>query len=212
MTIDDSDPDDVVGAIRDRCRSARRSVEPAERAHAARQIADRLQSLVATSPAGRAGTYLPTDGEIDPTLAVDALRDSGWQWHLPVIGEDRSMHYAEWRPGSRLVTNRHGIEEPAERADLLVARDLDLVLVPCVAVDPAGNRLGFGAGYYDRALADAEDPQMRSSRPRPLLVGVVFDVQIVPSIRREPWDVPLDAIVCESATMMTGVRPWPTRR
>jgi 5-formyltetrahydrofolate cyclo-ligase len=211
MTADGTDPEDV-DDIRERGRTARRAVDPAGRAHAARQIATRVETLVATRRAGRAGTYLPTDGEIDPTFAVDSLRDAGWLWHLPVIGEDRSMHYAEWRTDSPLVTNRYGIEEPADATNMVAARDLDLVLLPCVAVDPAGNRLGFGAGYYDRALADAEDPQMRSSRPRPLLIGVVFDVQIVARIRRESWDVPLDAIVSESATIMTGARTWPMAR
>ena len=207
MTTDEVDPD-----IRGRCRTARRMVDGAGRAHAARQIASRLVTLLAARPAGRAGSYLPTDGEVDPTLAVDALRDTGWRWHLPIIGEHRSMQYAEWRPDSALTTNRHGISEPADQSELLSARELDLVLVPCVAVDPAGNRLGFGAGYYDRALADAEDPQMRSSRPHPLLIGVVFDVQVVPVLAREAWDVPLDAIISESATIMTGARPWPSGR
>ena len=195
--------------LRQHCRAARLGVDAPGRARAANEVAQRVETLARDRSPGRVGTYLPTDGELDPTLAIDALREAGWRPYLPVIGDGRSMTFAEWAVDSRLVANRFGIDEPEERSTSLSARELDLVLVPCVAVDPAGNRIGFGAGYYDRALSDAEDPQMRSSRPRTLLVGVVFDVQVVPSLRPEPWDVPLDAIVCESATIVTGARTWP---
>ena len=64
-----------------------------------------------------------------------------------------------------------------------------MVVVPCVAVDPSGNRLGFGAGYYDRALAG----------PSPVIrLGVAFEVQVVDRIEPAPWDVPLDVVVTES--------------
>jgi 5-formyltetrahydrofolate cyclo-ligase len=142
-------------------------------------------------------------------LAVDSLRALGWAVFLPVIGPERSMRFAGWADGGRLAVNRHGIEEPAAPAETVAARELDLIIVPCVAVDPAGNRLGFGAGYYDRALAAGEDPAMVSSRPRPLLVGVVHDIQVAPALPRQPWDVPLDVVVCGSATVFTGARTLP---
>lgn len=197
--------------LRASCRAARADIGTEDRVQAARSIARRVTELVATRRPGRVGTYLPTDDELDPTLAIDALRALGWQAHLPVIGDERSLQFAEWVDGARLVPNRFGIDEPADPPTLITARALDLVLVPCVAVDPGGNRLGFGAGYYDRALSDAEDPRMTSSRPRPLLVGVAFERQVVVAVQHEPWDVVLDVVVCESATLMTGARGWPTQ-
>lgn len=209
---DEHGPDGGSDVLRRRGREARRALSPAERATAARQVADRVAALVAAIAPGTAGSYLPTDGELDPAFVVDLLRDAGWAMHLPVIGPQRTMQFAEWHEDTPLRENRYGIEEPAEVGELVPVRSLDLVLVPCVAVDPMGHRLGFGAGYYDRALSDAEDPTMTSSRPRPLLVGVVFDVQVVPRVEPQPWDVALDAVVCESATMLTGARTWPSPR
>jgi 5-formyltetrahydrofolate cyclo-ligase len=203
------DPTPDARDLRTHYRELRRAVGPREGIEAARAVEERIAALVSRRAPGRVATYLPTDGEIDPTLAVDRLRAAGWQIHLPVIGPERTMAFAEWRADASLVPNRHGIEEPADAEVVRGARDLDLLLVPCVAVDPAGNRLGFGAGYYDRALATGEDPAMVSSRPRPLLVGVVHDVQIAPALPREPWDVPLDVVVCGSGTVFTGVRTLP---
>lgn len=203
--------DDPSAEQRRRARAARRAVPAPQRATAARQVADRLGALLGRRAPGAAGVYLPTDGELDPAFAVDLLRAAGWRLHLPVIGPGTSMRFAAWDERATLRENRYGIEEPDhDPAQLVGARSLDLLLVPCVAVDPRGHRLGFGAGYYDRALSDAEDPGMASSRPRPLLVGPVFDVQVVDFVLQQPWDVALDAVLCESATMLTGARAWPS--
>jgi 5-formyltetrahydrofolate cyclo-ligase len=198
--------------LRTSCRAARRAVPPDQRIAAARQVAERVRTLALDRVPGRVATYLPEDGELDPTLSVHVLRAAGWQAHLPVVGAVGSMRFAPWGPDTRLTPNRFGIDEPEDVSTLLTARELDLVLVPCVAIDPAGNRLGFGKGFYDRALADAEDPGMLSSGPRPLLVAVAFDVQVVPAVHHEPWDVMLDVVVSESATIITGARPWPAQR
>lgn len=195
--------------LRSHYRELRRGLADPERHLAARAVDERIRALTTRRAPGAVGAYLPTDGELDPTLAVDSLRAAGWQVHLPVLGPDRSMRFAEWPDGGRLEPNRYGIEEPARPTVTVAARELDLVLLPCVAVDPAGTRWGFGAGYYDRALSEGEDPAMVSSRPRPLLVGTVFDLQIAPRLLRQAWDVPLDVVVCESATLFSGARTLP---
>jgi len=172
-----------------------------ERHAAARQLAVRVAHLLGTRAPGTIGTYLPTDGEIDPTLAVDDLRAHGWTVMLPIVRPGTTMWFAPWDGQAPLQTNRYGIEEPATPTELIDPVELDVVLVPCVGVDPAGNRLGFGAGYYDRAFRVEADPTFRT-----LLVGTVFDAQVVPTLERADWDVPLDVVICESATMPTGAR------
>ncbi len=106
------------------------------------------------------------------------------------------MSFRAWDPGEPTVPNRFGIEEPpADGRGDLAASALDVVVLPCTAVDRCGRRLGFGAGYYDRALADAGDGR------GPLVVCVAFDVQVVGELPVRPWDVPADVVVTE-----TGVR------
>jgi 5-formyltetrahydrofolate cyclo-ligase len=194
------DPDARV-ALRDELRQRRREVDGPERHTAARQLAVRVAHLLGPRTPGRIGTYLPTDGEIDPTLAVDDLRAHGWTVMLPIVRPQTTMWFAPWDGRGPLRANRYGIEEPATPTELVDPVELDVVLVPCVGVDPAGNRLGFGAGYYDRAFRLEADPTCRT-----LLVGTVFDAQVVPALDRADWDVPLDVVICESATIPTGAR------
>jgi 5-formyltetrahydrofolate cyclo-ligase len=107
------------------------------------------------------------------------------------------MVFSAWERDTALRPNRFGIGEPAEVAPVPV-EDLDVVVVPAVAVDRLGHRLGFGAGYYDRALA--------ARGPGTLLVAAVFSVQVVDSITPEPWDVPVDVVVTEAGV----IRPDPS--
>jgi 5-formyltetrahydrofolate cyclo-ligase len=150
-------------------------------------------SLQELSRSARVGWYLATDGEVDLGPAVGALRAEGTELWLPVVGPSRSMRFAAWTTTTPLAPNRYGIAEPACSPDELVgAAELDAVVVPCVAVDPDGHRLGFGAGYYDRALAGA------AATAR---IGVAFEVQVVERLQPAPWDVPLDVVVTEARTI-----------
>lgn len=189
-----------VEAVRRQRRAARRHKVGSERSSAEEAAVELLCSLpelgAAPAPGRRpeqtVGWYLPIDGELDPGGAAGRLRARGWTLLLPVVGADRDMSFVRWEPGDELIENRFGIAEPA-RSDRprLAASDLDVVLVPCVAVDPAGNRLGFGAGFYDRALAGTDAVR----------IGLAFEVQVVDRLEPEPWDVPLDVIVTEERTL-----------
>lgn len=187
-----TDPDHGVpdpAAVRSAARAARRSLRDLDRRAAEAAIADRLLSLDELRDTAHVGWYLATDGEVDPSGAAEALRGRGAQLWLPTIGAERSMKFAPWHADSSLRPNRYGIDEPEhDTADEVDASALDVVLVPCVAVDDRGHRLGFGAGYYDRALKDTAARR----------VGVVFDVQVADRIVPAAWDVPLDVVVTET--------------
>lgn len=175
--------------LRTRCRAARRALGPSERGIAERAvIASLLELLEAYEPGPIAG-YVATDGELDPTAALQPLSERGWSVHLPVIGPDVEMGVSPWRPGAPLLPNRFGIDEPHPAEPVLAASQMSVVLVPCVAVDGAGHRLGFGQGFYDRALARATAT---------VKVGLVHDVQLVEHIDAQPWDVDLDVVISPS--------------
>lgn len=148
---------------------------------------------------GSIALSLPTDGEVDLHGVVAPLRDRGWRLLLPVIGAARTMELVEWAPGTALEPNRFGVLEPTPgTGSVTQVDDVDVVVLPCVAVDEQGNRLGFGAGYYDRLL---EPSAARALEARPLRVGAVFDVQMTDVIEPAPWDVPLDVVVTETRVL-----------
>lgn len=182
--------------LRSRLREERRRLGPGALSRASAGACARLGALAELTGPGRIASYQPADGELDPNAGLALLRRRGWVVHLPVVRGSGAMVFVRWTDGARLVPNRFGIPEPAAAAgDVCDVAELDVVVVPCVAADPFGNRLGFGAGYYDRALA-----AVRHAR-RPLLVGVVHDAAVVDRLPAQEWDVPLDVIVTDERVL-----------
>lgn len=165
----------------------RRELDGTERSRRTAEVFDRLAALPELVGPGRLATYAAVRSEIDLGALVPRWRLAGWEVHLPRLVGAGGMEFVRFPADGELSTNRYGITEPAGPA--VAVGDLDVVVVPCVAVDVHGTRVGHGAGYYDRALADS---------PRPSVVGVAFDVQRVAAIRRREWDVPLDVVVTDA--------------
>lgn len=189
---------DPRNALRQQLRQNRRNIPPQHRIAAAESLAGRLLALPFMPGRGHVAGYWAMDGEI--ALHVFQLRlPPGLVYCLPVLdtsdGESR-LGFAPWRSGDPLVSNRYGIPEPdVEPSSLLGPEDMDLVVMPLVGFDPAGNRLGMGAGWYDRSFA------FRRTRPGPpWLVGAAFSRQQVAALARQDWDVPLDAVCTELET------------
>jgi 5-formyltetrahydrofolate cyclo-ligase len=186
-----------MNALRREIRAARRALSASEQRAHSRAVAALLRADPAFLRARRIGAYLAADGELDPAPVIDAAIAAGKRCFLPVLHPfaGPALWFCEWRPGDRLVLNRYGIPEPVvTRRTLRTARELDLLLVPLVAFDDAGNRLGMGGGYYDRTLAYL--PLRRHWR-RPRVIGFAHALQRVESLPRNAWDVPVDAVVTE---------------
>jgi 5-formyltetrahydrofolate cyclo-ligase len=181
-------------AARRRLRTIRRSLPATERAAAAAGVAANLARLGLPTAGSRVAVYLPMDGELDPAPAVSLVRGRGCQVYAPAVTSFRArrMCFRLLRPEAGLRRNRWGIRQPA--GICTSGRWLDLVLVPCVAFDSEGVRLGMGAGFYDRHFAFLR--QRRAWR-RPRLLGLAYDWQRLPSIDARYWDVPLWGIVTD---------------
>jgi 5-formyltetrahydrofolate cyclo-ligase len=179
--------------LRRRLRFARGALSTEELAVASARLAAQLCDLLTPRRPGRVATYFAAGGELDPNVAAAALRGDGWVLHLPVLQGSRSMAFVEWDEGAGLVPNRYGIPEPPVDAGQVAraAIEMDVVLLPCVALDLRGNRMGMGAGFYDRALEGLRGPSA------PLLVGIVHDDAVVDALGPAPWDVPVDVVLTD---------------
>jgi 5-formyltetrahydrofolate cyclo-ligase len=189
----------TAAALRKQMRALRRALPVAERHTCARQLAGRVTSLKVFSHAHHIAAYLAVDSEMDPAPLLERAWELGKQVYLPVLAGTPAVHllFATYRRHSAMQANRFGILEPVVPAgELLPPQRLDLVLTPLVAFDASGTRLGMGGGFYDRSFAFRGNP---AHLPRPLLLGLAYELQKVAELPRQDWDIPLDGIVTEQA-------------
>jgi len=181
--------------LRATLRARRRALAAPEQERAARALAARLKSARLFRVSARIAFYLPNDGEIDPGPLVECARDMNKTCFLPILSRLRHdrLWFAPYEPGTLLARNRFGIPEPVVPARHWVrAQELDLILLPLVAFDTRGNRLGMGGGFYDKSLAFLGT---RERWRKPHLIGLAHEFQLVAKLEPFPWDVPLQAVV-----------------
>lgn len=140
--------------------------------------------------------FWPIRSEADIRPLMFALREKGARLCLPVVLDRETIVFRELVRGAAMVDTGFGTTGPAEDAEVL---DPDLLLVPLSAFEAKGNRIGYGAGHYDRAIA-----RLRAKGRTPRLVGIAFACQEADSIPAEPHDVPLDAVVTENGLRVFG--------
>ena len=150
----------------------------------------RRQGLVVNSDDVVSG-YWPIRDELDCRRLLIGLHDQGMRCALPIIdGRDKPLRFRRWQPGLELVQRPFGLSEPPDAATILTPR---ILLVPLLAVDSRGNRLGYGGGYYDRTLNF-----LRHSVPV-IAVGICFEAQRVADVPHDRRDAPLDWVVTEKS-------------
>ena len=179
-------------------RARRAGLSPAELAAASAAVVRRLQSLPAMVEARRVAAYRAVRGEVPLDGLLDGERRDTLT--LPrVVGED--LEFVAWRDGWTFEPGAFGIPEPVG-GEVVAFADHDVVLVPLTAFDGGCHRLGQGGGFYDRALA-----AVAPGAARPVTVGVAHSFQQVGEVPRDPWDVPLDAVVTETGLVIAEGGP-----
>ena len=153
------------------------------------QLVQHLSSWVQTQKCRNIFFYWPHRNE--PYLTpLTRILGSSYQFFLPVIKKKKQMDFYLWKEGDSLRQNIYGISEPViEEKEAKDPDDSTIVLVPCVGLDIKGNRLGTGAGYYDRFF---------NRFPSLCKVGVVFSKQFVKEIPAEEKDVRVNYIITEN--------------
>jgi 5-formyltetrahydrofolate cyclo-ligase len=174
----------------------RDALPAAERMAAALAIAERaLPEPVAA--ALRAGVivsgFSPLRSEISPLPLLRRLADAGAALALPtVVGRGRPLTMRAWSFGAPLVSGVWGIREPPPEAAEVFP---DILIVPLLAFDRAGHRIGYGAGYYDMTIA-----RLRGIKPV-VAAGIAYAVQEIPAVPATPRDARLDLVLTEHETI-----------
>ncbi len=185
---------DLKRGLRRDALARRAAIEPAARVAFARRLAEEGLRLARLWRPRIVSAFHPLSDEPDTLPLLGALAAEGFATALPlVVGRGLPLAFRLWRPGEPTRAGAMAIREPLEDAP---AVDPDLVFAPLACFDRRGNRIGYGAGFYDRSLARLR--AIRSIRA----VGVAYGVCEVAAVPYETYDQSLDAVVTERETIL----------
>lgn len=161
---------------------------------ASQDIANLPAQLRAWIAAARCvSAYAPIGGEADPLPLLTHAHDAGCETALPFVSNRTvPMRFLRWCPGESLVAGPMGLQQPDPGAPELAP---DLIITPLLGFDRRLHRIGYGAGFYDRAFA---------ALPAARKIGLAWSVQEVDAVPDDDWDVPLDAIWTEREWITNG--------
>jgi 5-formyltetrahydrofolate cyclo-ligase len=174
-------------AARRRLIAARLAMDAAERAAASRRIEAALAARLPVGAPGVVGGYWPIQGEFDVLPYLRRRLGAGGEVALPIAGRrGEALRYRRWTSETAMEAGWWDILHPAEGDEVAP----DVLLVPLVGFDGAGHRLGYGGGFFDRTLA--------ARTPRPLALGLGFELGRLATIEPRGHDQPMDVIVTEA--------------
>lgn len=168
---------------------ARRDAIPADRRIEKSLAMAEHGAEIPVEPGEIVSGFWPIRSEADIRPLMFSLREKGGRLCLPIVLDRQTIIFRDLVRGAELVDTGFGTAGPGPEAEVL---DPQLLLVPLAAFDAAGNRIGYGAGHYDRAIA-----RLRAKGMTPRLIGIAFACQEVDAVPAEAHDVPLDAILTE---------------
>ncbi|MCC7540289.1 MAG: 5-formyltetrahydrofolate cyclo-ligase [Deltaproteobacteria bacterium] len=179
----------VKGEIRRRMRQIRGALPERAWADKSREVCARALELDPIRSATTVAAYVPIKREVDPAGVLAAVRARGGRLALPRVVADDGRLAFHWIPeGTTLEAGPLGTSEPPIDAPTCETDAIDLVLVPALAVDPRGERIGYGRGYYDRSLA---------ALGRAVRVVLAFDFQVIPEVPVTEGDEPVAFVVTD---------------
>lgn len=174
-------------ALRGRALAWRKELSPRQREEYSRRICEHLRSLPELQQARTVMSYMAMRLEVDLSELHEALWVEGVRLCFPVTRGQGCMEAVACGPSGPWKDGPFGVREPAG-TDIMPPAEIDAVLVPCVAFDAWGTRLGHGGGYYDRFLPRC---------PRAVRILAAFEAQRLVALPRGVWDMPVPVMVTE---------------
>ena len=178
--------------IRQLALARRRSLNRNERIDASRAISDKVIASSYFVEAKSIGCYLSINEEVNTEFLIKVIMDSDKSLFLPKVQADATINFIHTNKNTKYSKNQFGIKEPMGNKDH-ATKDIDLILVPLVAFDIEGNRIGMGGGYYDKKFQD-----LGHDDKKPILIGIAFNCQQFKKIQSDKWDVSLRHVFTES--------------
>lgn len=188
-------PKGIKKELRRQALARRDALDPVWRVEASLTMAE-AATAIDVEPGAVVSGFWPMRSEVDVRPLMFALMEKGARLCLPAILDRTTIVFRELKRGAALVEMGFGTAGPGEEAEVL---DPVAMLVPLAAFDARGHRIGYGAGYYDRAIE-----RLHAKGMKPRLIGVAFDCQLVPQVPDENHDVELGELLSES-----GLRRFP---
>lgn len=188
---------DTKNSLRQHYRHLRRQISLEQQAAAAQSIS-RLFFKEFSPRQKNIAVYLAHDNEI----SLDNLIAELWQTEcfvfLPVLDSDgQTLYFVRYCASTVMKKNRYNIAEPDNKSEFILPNELDIVLMPLVAFDNNGVRLGMGKGYYDKSFSFCRYPH-----DKPQLIGVAYQCQHYEALPTDEWDVPLDGVMTEKKLIL----------
>ena len=170
--------------------AAREALDASTHVRLSAALETHLAAYLRSLPPACIGFCFPIRKEFDPVPLIRQLLLAGWQAVVPVADRPAAaMQFRHWSPDAPMTTDRHGIPIPDADPTATSAPCPDVLLLPLVAFDPAGYRIGYGGGYFDRTLAVCV--------PRPVCIGIGFELGRAPTTYPQAHDQRCDQIVTE---------------
>lgn len=187
----------IKAEIRQSIRSLRNSLSAAQKENAEKAMATQLINNQVLIGKQQVASFLSFDGEISTQSTNKEIFRIGSKCFLPKLRpfKPNRLWFMPFQTDSKMENNRYGIAEvnlPVNHAISVSA--LDVILLPLVAFDKTGSRLGMGGGFYDATFQ-----HLRKNKQRPKFIGLAYDLQLVESLPSDPWDLPLDGVCTETS-------------
>ncbi len=186
--------------LRSQLQQQRNALTTAQQALTSQKICQQVSQANSFKNAQHIAFYTPVKGEADPLPLQNKANKS---FYLPVLSIENKFHlnFVKIDKNTKYKNNIYAIPEPIYTPqDIIPVTQLDLVIMPLVAADKKGHRMGMGGGYYDRSFAFKLD----SNADFPKLLGFAYDFQLVDKLIAESWDVPLDFIATDREFIEVG--------
>lgn len=186
--------------LRQQARARLAAITPDQRSRRSLDAVERLLALPAAASARTLMAYWPLPDEPDVLILCRRWLQSGRPLAAPRVDWASRAITPAWTASldTGWETTRAGVRQPDSEAPHAPLADIDILLVPGLAFDADGRRLGRGAGFYDRLLGGC-------SAPKPLLVALAFEEQIVDRVPTEPHDATMDAVVTDARVFLPAV-------
>jgi 5-formyltetrahydrofolate cyclo-ligase len=180
-------------ALRKQMRAVRAALPNAASEARSQRIAQRVRALAEVRDAETILAFASIRSEVQTGMLIDAFHASGKVVALPRVIDDALVLHCV-KPGDTLEEGSFSVPEPSVDAPIVDPASVELALVPALAVDPRGYRIGYGGGFYDRLL-----PQLHNART----CAVAFDFQLIAEVPELPFDEAVDIVVTDARVIRT---------